>query len=264
MCWDAALHTRIQDQTEMLKQTSWSRRWVTPAHVLNQKELPCFSFNTFCNTWHPRMSWDPTTTCTLLGRDITSIWNHHEHPDARFIQWQQAEKYAAPAHLSARRTPLRNGWSHGISSCQTIRGRFYLHGMTNTDWGKRVKYLRDAHRVSRVQLLLHVSHHLEVFGCSVRKRKARQHVDTTRPLIDSRRLSQSWPSGQGQRGEVWHIPACILLKAGSGDTSFQAHRLTLVSVGIWVYVFSGCMPDGADCWKPMRTKHGRLHEASKL
>lgn len=103
----------FRTKQKMLKPTSWSRRWVTPAHVLlNQKELPCFSFNTFCNTWHLRMSWDPTTTCILLGRDITSIWNHHEHPDPRFIQWQQAEKYVAQVRkcrLTFRRAERRWG-----------------------------------------------------------------------------------------------------------------------------------------------------------
>lgn len=41
------------------------------------------------------------------------------------------------------------------------------------------------HRITRVEFFLHVSHHLEVFGCSVRK-KEKKNTKTSYELIDLR------------------------------------------------------------------------------
>lgn len=62
-----------------------------------------------------------------VRRDITNL----QGPDRdAVIRWQQAKKKrlckTAKAHLSARRMPLRYGWSQGISSCQSTAGNVWF------------------------------------------------------------------------------------------------------------------------------------------
>lgn len=116
------------------------------------------------------------------------------------------------AHLSARKTPLRNGWSHGISSWRITPGILYLHMITNTlntgqtDWGKCVVFEVSGHIVMSLTELRGLSFFfmsLIILKSLAVLRDKKKNIQTCCGLIDSRHLFQSWPtsiSSQGQRG----------------------------------------------------------------
>lgn len=74
----------------------------------------------------------------------------------------------------------------------------------------------DTHRVTRVELLLHVSHHVKVFVCSLNTERGK----VISPLCWG---VQGPPDGRETCDSTWP-PACLSTAGGSSSPSLQSGR----------------------------------------
>ena len=86
------------------------------------------------------------------------------------------------SYLSARKTLLKYGWSHGISSCGTwslIRQgyRQQLWRYLRLSSGSHIEHNGNSYCVTRVEFSLHAFHHVQVFGCSTRSDMNKEALD---------------------------------------------------------------------------------------